>query len=88
MAMNRIPFKRGLSIAEFLERYGAEAQCAAASGQARWPAGFRCPRCEGITCSRVRGHTHSLFQHQSCLHQTSLIVGNKLMQAMVEREAR
>lgn len=35
MAMNRIQFQRGLSMPEFLKRYGAEAQCAAALEQAR-----------------------------------------------------
>lgn len=75
MAMNRIQFQPGLSMAEFLKRYGAEAQCAAALEQARWPTGFRCPRCDGAAYSRVRGRTHPLFQCQACRHQTSLIAG-------------
>ena len=75
MAMNRIQFQPGLSMPEFLKRYGAEAQCAAALEQARWPTGFRCPRCEATAYSRVRGRTHALFQCQACRHQTSLIAG-------------
>ena len=52
MAMNPIQFQPGLSMPEFFERYGIEAQCAAALEQTRWPNGFRCPRCEGTagTC--------------------------------------
>jgi len=75
MAMNRIQFQPGLSMPEFLKRYGTEAQCAAALEQARWPSGFRCPRCDGAAYSRVRGRTHPLFQCQACRHQTSLIAG-------------
>ena len=75
MAMNRIQFQPGLSMPEFLKRYGTEALCEAALKQARWPAGFRCPRCDGAAYSRVRGRTHALFQCQSCRHQSSLIAG-------------
>ena len=30
MTMNRVQFQRGLSMAEFLDRYGSEEQCEAA----------------------------------------------------------
>lgn len=75
MAMNRIQFQPGLSLAEFFERYGTEEQCAAALEEARWPDGFRCPRCEGSTYSRVRRRQHTLYQCRACRHQTSLIAG-------------
>jgi hypothetical protein len=46
MGMNRIQFQEGMSLFEFFQRWGDEAQCCeAAVEQARWPAGFRCPRC-------------------------------------------
>ena len=75
MAMNRIQFQPGLSMPEFLKHFGTESQCAAALEHARWPTGFRCPRCDGAAYSRVRGRTHPLFQCQACRHQTSLIAG-------------
>ncbi|SEJ49593.1 Transposase zinc-ribbon domain-containing protein, partial [Azotobacter beijerinckii] len=75
MSMNRIQFQPGLSMPEFLKSYGTQAQCAAALEQARWPAGFRCPRCDGAAYSRVHGRPHALFQCQACRHQTSLIAG-------------
>jgi transposase-like protein len=75
MAMNRIQFQPGLSMSEFLQRYGTESQCAAALEQARWPTGFRCPLCDGATYSRVHGRTHTLFQCHACRHQSSLIAG-------------
>ncbi|MCX5955667.1 MAG: transposase, partial [Cyanobacteria bacterium] len=46
MAMNRIQFQAGLSLPRFIELYGTEEKCEAALEQARWPDGFRCPRCE------------------------------------------
>ena len=75
MPMNRIQFQPGLSLTAFFRHYGEEAQCAAALEQARWPHGFRCPRCNGHEHSRVHGRTHPLFQCRSCRHQTSLIAG-------------
>lgn len=75
MPMNRIQFQPGLSMPEFFRRYGQEAQCAAALEQARWPGGFRCPRCQGAAYSRVQRRTHALFQCRACRHQTSLIAG-------------
>jgi transposase-like protein len=75
MSMNRIQFQPGLSLPEFLKHFGTETQCATALEQARWPQGFRCPRCAQDVCGRVRGRTHTLFQCPSCRHQTALIAG-------------
>ena len=43
--MNRVQFQPGLSVTEFLDRYGSEARCEAALVAARWPDGFVCPAC-------------------------------------------
>ena len=45
MPMNRVQFQPGLSMPEFLERYGTEEQCEAALVAARWPVGLRVPGC-------------------------------------------
>ena len=45
--MNRLQFQPGLSMVEFMDRYGSDEQCEAALVQSRWPAGFVCPVCEG-----------------------------------------
>lgn len=47
MAQNRIQFQPGMSLPAFIAQYGTEAQCEAALERARWPNGFRCPRCGG-----------------------------------------
>ncbi|MCG6860044.1 MAG: transposase, partial [Chromatiaceae bacterium] len=44
MAMNRIQFQPGMSVFEFFDQFGTEAQCEAALQRTRWPQGFRCPR--------------------------------------------
>ena len=47
MPMNRVQFQPGLSMFEFLQRYGTQEKCEAAVEATRWPSGFRCPRCQG-----------------------------------------
>ena len=74
MAMNRIQFQPGLSLAGLLEQYGTQAACARALRRARWPNGFVCPRCAGRRSSRCANrHGERLWQYSSCRHQTSLI---------------
>lgn len=74
MAMNRIQFQPGLSLAGFLEQYGTEAACARALRRARWPKGLVCPRCAGRRYSRCANrHGERLWQCSACRHQTSLI---------------
>ncbi|MES1936219.1 IS1595 family transposase [Salinisphaera hydrothermalis] len=75
MAINRVQMQPGLSMREFMQRYGAEVQCEAALASARWPSGFRCPACHGrrhTTFERV-GRTH--WQCQRCRHQTTVTSG-------------
>jgi len=75
MKMNRIQFQPGLSMPEFFERYGSEAQCQAALQAARWPAGFACPNCGGAARSHFTRGGLPYWQCGACPHQTSLISG-------------
>lgn len=75
MAMNRIQFQPGLSLAQFLDTYGTEARCRAALEKARWPMGFRCPDCGAQGHSRHERGGQLLLQCRACRHQTSLIAG-------------
>ncbi len=75
MAMNRVQFQAGLSMAEFLDRYGSEAKCESALAAARWPDGFRCPACGATEHSTfVRGRRR-YWQCTSCRHQSSALCG-------------
>jgi len=75
MGMNRVQMQPGLSMPEFLKRYGTEAQCAAAVMAMRWPAGYRCPACGDDRHATVRVGHRQLWQCHRCRHQTSLIAG-------------
>jgi len=75
MAMNRIQFQPGLSMREFFERYGTEAQCEVALERTRWPLGFRCPHCGKDAHCVLQSKGRKTFQCNGCRRQTSLIVG-------------
>jgi hypothetical protein len=72
--MNRIEFQPGMSLFEFFQRWGDEAQCEAAVEQARWPAGFRCPCCGGASPCVLRVKGRNTLNNR-CRHQTSIIAG-------------
>ena len=75
MPMNRIQFQAGLSLAEFLALYGTEAQCEVVLAQARWPAGFQCPRCRCERHCVLERNGHKLWQCYRCHHQPTLVAG-------------
>lgn len=73
--MNRIQFQKGISLNKFLEKYGHEEQCEAVVEDARWPDGFRCPKCASNDCYRYRRGSVKIFQCCSCRKQTTLTEG-------------
>jgi len=75
MAINRIQFQRGLSMTEFIDRYGSEAQCEQALMASRWPDGFVCPRCDTDAHTPFRREGLLYLQCSACRHQCSLIAG-------------
>lgn len=75
MPMNHIQFQPGLSMPEFIQQYGTEAQCEAALVQARWPKGFCCPKCDHDGHCVLHSKKRLTFQCNACHRQTSLIAG-------------
>lgn len=75
MAMNRVQFQPGLSMPEFMTRYGTELQCEEALAQSRWPTGFVCPACGGTNFSAFRRGCLAYRQCSACRHQCSIIAG-------------
>lgn len=73
MCKNLVQFQRGLSLPDFLDRYGTEAQCRAALFRLRWPQGFTCPGCGGSSYCSLK--TRALYQCHRCHQQTSLTAG-------------
>ncbi len=83
MSINPVQFQRGLSMNEFIQRYGTEAKCYRALYRWRWPQGFRCPCCGERRRSRFRRGAQVYYQCRGCRHQTTftsgtLFAGSKL----------
>ncbi len=64
-----------MSLTQFLELYGTEEQYHAALEVARWPDGFRCPRCGAEDHGHVNGRRHRRYQGRSCRHQITVTAG-------------
>ena len=75
MAINLVQFQQGLSMAQFMQQYGTEAKCYRALYRARWPGGFRCPRCNERRRSRFRRGGQVYYQCRGCRHQSTLLSG-------------
>jgi transposase-like protein len=74
MAKNKVQFKKGISLVDFMEFYGTEEQCEEDLYNSRWPTGFVCPECgHEKYCKIKRG---GLFQCNACRHQSSLRSGS------------
>ncbi|MBS0213869.1 MAG: IS1595 family transposase [Proteobacteria bacterium] len=58
-----------------MQQYGTEAKCYRALYRARWPHGFRCPKCTGRARSRFRRAGRVYYQCRACRHQTTLTSG-------------
>ena len=80
MSRSAIQFQKGLSLLEFQRLFGSEEQCEAALEKARWPDGFRCPRCDGHDHGLVYGRRLKRYQCRNCGHQATLTAGT-IMQA-------
>ena len=72
MPVNHVQFQKGLSLDDFLEKYGTEESCKKALFKAKWPTGYQCPECG---CQKHCQLTRGDYQCNRCHHQTSLIAG-------------
>lgn len=75
MAMNRVQFQAGLSMAEFLREYGTERRCERALEAARWPDGFCCPNCSDTRSSCFEREGRGYWQCCRCRRQTTVKAG-------------
>jgi transposase-like protein len=64
---------KGLSEAEFRERFGSEEACRKALLELRWPEGLRCPACGHDGFCELKGR--KVFQCNRCKKQVSLTAG-------------
>lgn len=70
MAKNKVQFQKGLSLPQFLNKYGTEEKCHQVLYRLRWPTGFVCPRCGQKKHCLIS--TRHLYQCNYCGLQTSL----------------
>ena len=73
MPKNHVQFQPGQSLRDFLKSDATDEQCAQALFPARWPQGFRCPRCSYHKHCQLR--RRKTLQCICCKHQTSLLAG-------------
>ena len=64
---------KGLSEAEFRQRFGTEAPCRAALFELRWGKGWACPACGHGRLCRAQGR--AVYQCNRCKHQVGLTAG-------------
>lgn len=72
---NEIQFQKGLSLSQFIDRYGTEEQCQEAVEQYRWPEGFSCPKCTHKETYTYFRNGIKVFQCRNCRTQTTLTEG-------------
>jgi ribosomal protein L37AE/L43A len=72
---NKLQFQAGLSLSQFIDRYGTEEQCLNILEQSRWPSGFMCPKCGGIDPLIYQRKKVKVFQCRCCRVQTTLTEG-------------
>jgi hypothetical protein len=65
-------FQIGLSLPEFIRRFGTEELCREHLISAKYPGGFVCRRCQGKSCSRFEKNSQLIFQCSHCHKQESL----------------
>lgn len=75
MSINQVQFQKGLSIADFMERYGTQEKCHAALVASRWPTGFVCPHCASTRHCTFERKGLQYWQCSACREQTTVTCG-------------
>ena len=70
MPENKTQFQEGISLLEFMEKYGSENKCETVLFNIRWPNGFVCESCGRDSFCFVK--SRRVYQCTRCKHQTSL----------------
>lgn len=72
---NQIQLQKGLSLSQFIDRYGTEEQCRQAVELYRWPGGYVCPKCGHREAFSYLRDSVKVFQCRSCRAQITLTEG-------------
>ena len=71
----RIQFQKGLSLPEFIMKFGTREQCEQHLFKHKWNNGFICGKCGSRTSSHFNKGKHTVYECSDCHKQTSLLVG-------------
>ena len=75
MGINWVQSRKGLSMAAFMERYGAEEKCHAAVVALRRPNGFVCPACGETRHFTFERKRLTYWPYSACRDQTAVMCG-------------
>lgn len=75
MGINKVQFQKGLSMVQFMERYGTEKKCHAAVVALRWPNGFVCSECGETRHCTFERKGLKYWQCSACREQTTVMCG-------------
>jgi len=75
MPQNNIQFQKGMSLIQFLDEYGTEADCEKALEVARWGHQFSCPKCGCSESSTFYRNGKKQWQCRSHKHQSTVRSG-------------
>jgi len=70
MAINEVQFQKGISIPQFISKFGTEEQCQKVLEKAKWPDGFKCDECRHLSFCYLK--SRKIYQCNRCKYQTSV----------------
>ncbi len=71
MAENKIQFQKGISVPQFLNKFGTEEQCQKALEKVKWPDGYVCEDCGHKSFCYLS--SRKIYQCNRCKYQTTVI---------------
>ena len=75
MPQNKIQFQVGVSLPEFIKKFGTEGQCLSYLEQLKWPSGFICDSCRHRSCGTYQSGNRKVFQCKGCRKNHRLTAG-------------
>jgi hypothetical protein len=75
MPQNKIQFQVGVSLPEFIKKFGTEDQCLSYLEQLKWPSGFICDSCKNRSCGTYQSVNRKVFQCKKCRKNHRLTAG-------------
>jgi transposase-like protein len=75
MSKNQIQFQIGVSLPEFISKFGTEDQCLIHLEQVKWPFGFKCDSCSSDSFGTYQSGSRKIYQCKSCRKNHRITAG-------------